>query len=504
MTNNTNKSISKITLFSTGFSGVIAGSLLSGGLSFVSAATNSNNANNPKVPAIVERAETGTSKSTIADKLSTDFINVAKNVTPSIVTINSTKNIKQVSMQQRFFDSQGDEYNQGYPQQMQKQQSLGSGVIVDKLGIILTNNHVVEGADEISVTLQDKRKFKAKVLGTDPKTDLAVIKIEKADNLPVAKLGDSNKVSVGEWVLAIGNPLGLSSSVTSGIISAKGRDHVGIVDFENFLQTDAAINPGNSGGALVNLQGEVIGINTAIASKTGGYMGIGFAIPSTMAQKIMSELISKGKITRGFLGIQIQDINDSFARSLKLPNDTKGIIVGKIEHGSPAEKAGLKPYDIISELNDTAVEDVSAFRNAIASEEPGKKVNLAIIRDGKKMNISVGLGELEKKIAKAQIKPKLNSTDKLGFQVEPLTPEMLSQLNINQDVAGVIVSNVKNDSTASEAGLERGDIIQEANRNSINSEEDFNHATNNLNSGDSVLLKVIRQNSPILLALTIK
>jgi serine protease Do len=505
------KYIPNLMLFSTGLTGVITGALLTGSLNLAVANTyDSLTSKVAQTPAVVERAESGVSKTDIADKLSMDFINVSKNVTPAVVTITSSRMVKQPAMNQelfndprfrRFFEQQGGNFQQ--PQE-QKQQGLGSGVIINKDGTILTNNHVVEGADDISITLQDKRKFKAKVIGTDPKTDLAVIKIEKGQNLPVAKLGDSNKLAVGEWVLAIGNPLGLSSTVTSGIISAKGRDHVGIADFEDFIQTDAAINPGNSGGALVNLQGEVIGINTAIASKTGGYMGIGFAIPSSMAQKIMDQLISKGKVTRGFLGIQIQDISGPLAKSLNLKDDAKGIIVGRIEPGSPADKAGLKIYDVITGLNNQVVEDVTTFRNSIASQEPGKSVNLELLRDGRKINVSVNLAELDKKVAaRAEETSKTDYSDKLGFQVEPLTSDIVDQLNLKSNVSGVIVSGVKNNSSASEAGLERGDIIQEANRYKIADKDDLTRSTASLKPGDSVLLKVLRGDSSMLLAFTL-
>ncbi|MFN4150959.1 MAG: trypsin-like peptidase domain-containing protein, partial [Candidatus Sericytochromatia bacterium] len=273
-----NKYLLGATIVSFSASCMLAGAL------FVSSFNANATLANISTPSVIERNTIGISKTDIADKLSNDFINVSKDITPAVVTIASTKIVRQNNNFEnealndpyfrRFF---GIPDNGNQQEQKSKEQSLGSGVIVDDKGLILTNNHVISGADEIKVTLTDKRVFKAKIIGTDPSSDIAVIKLENANNLPIARLGDSNKLSVGEWVLAIGNPLGLSSTVTSGIISAKGRSNVGVTDFENFIQTDAAINPGNSGGALVNLQGEVIGINTAIASKTGGYMGIGFA-----------------------------------------------------------------------------------------------------------------------------------------------------------------------------------------------------------------------------------
>lgn len=374
--------------------GFLAGTTISGNPLFVNKA----NASDGK-SAIETTYKAG--PAVTANKLSEDFISVAKNVTPAVVTIYSTKIVRNQNQNmpddpflRQYFGSRG------MPQQQDStSQGLGSGVIISSDGIVLTNNHVIAGADSIVVTLSDKRKYKAKIIGADPRTDVAVIKIIDGKNLPLAQLGDSKDLSVGEWVLAIGNPLGLSSTVTSGIISAKGRDHVGITDFEDFIQTDAAINPGNSGGALVNLKGEVIGINTAIASKTGGYMGIGFAIPSNMARKVMSELISKGKVTRGYLGIQIQDLDENLAKNLRLNDSASGIVIGEIVKNSPADIGGLQKYDIIESVNGNDVSDATAFRNTVAANEPGDSITLKVLRDGRKINIKVRLGELENKVA---------------------------------------------------------------------------------------------------------
>lgn len=497
-----------VSLFSTGLSGVLIGYFLlhNPSINEIKAF-----ADDKPAPVITEKEPV---KTDIAERLSKDFIAVSKNVTPAVVSIYSTKIIKQKVEQPDFFDDPffkrffdvPDNHRQQDKEQEYKQQGLGSGVIVDNDGTILTNNHVVEGADEISVTLTDKRKFKAKVLGTDPKSDVAVIKLQKADNLPTAKLGDSSKLSVGEWVLAIGNPLGFSSTVTAGIISAKGRANVGITDFEDFIQTDAAINPGNSGGALVNLQGEVIGINTAIASKTGGYMGIGFAIPSNMAKKVMNDLITKGKVSRGWLGIQIQDMNENLAKGLKLKENNKGIIVSDVVKDSPAERYGLKRYDVIVSLNGNEVTDVNSFRNTIASTEPGKTVKIGVMRDGKVENLEIKLSEIAntKKAAKEEENSKPMNSEKLGFEIEPITPDLRNQLQLDRSIKGVVVSNVASSGNASDAGLMRGDIIQEVNRSKISSDDDFYHALKNIKSGDSVLLKVLRNNSNILIAFTVQ
>ncbi len=513
-----NKIALNLALFSTAFTGVLVGALVVNKPNMeVNSTSYAADKSLTKI-AINEKSHISHIKTDTADKLSRDFITISKNVTPAIVAIHSTKIVKQKSNYHEFMDDpylrrffgnpnnpNGRRFNPD-DDQGSREQGLGSGVIIDKQGIILTNNHVVEGADEISVTLPDKRKYKAKIVGTDPKTDVAVIKLEKASNLPSAKLGDSTKLEVGEWVLAIGNPLGLSSTVTSGIISAKGRADVGVADFEDFIQTDAAINPGNSGGALVNLDGEVIGINTAIASKTGGYMGIGFAIPSNMAKKVMNDLVNKGKVSRGFLGIQIQNMNESIAKRLKLDDSSKGIIVGEVTKGSPAEKSGIQPYDAIIELNGNTVYDVSSFRNTIASNDPGQIVKLGIIRDGKRINASIKLAELDtNKIASANVGDQAQETESplnLGFNVESITKEMLKELGINKTVKGIIVTSIDPSSTAAESGLGRGDIIQEMNRVKIVTESDYNKVAKEIKKGDSVLLKVLRNGQPLLLAFT--
>ncbi|MFN4152086.1 MAG: PDZ domain-containing protein, partial [Candidatus Sericytochromatia bacterium] len=327
------------------------------------------------------------------------------------------------------------------------------------------------------------------------------------NNLPFAKLGDSNKISVGEWVLAIGNPLGLTSTVTSGIISAKGRADVGVADFEDFIQTDAAINPGNSGGALINLRGEVIGINTAIASRTGGYMGIGFAIPSNMAKKIMNDLVTKGKVSRGFLGIQIQDMNENFAKSLKADNANKGIVVVDVFKDSPAEKSGMERYDVILELNSKEVTSVSSFRNQIASMNPGESAKLLVLRDGKKINVEIKLSELDstKLDNKDQAQSKIDTgvLQKLGFKAEELNKGIKEQLGLDKNIYGLVIYEVNPSSNASEAGVSKGDIIQEINRKKVVTKKDFEKALSELKSGDSVLLKVLRGKGSLLIAFTL-
>lgn len=505
-----------VALFSTGLSGVLVGALI---INKPILNMDSSFASNKALIALQDGSNNGSvssniTSSDIAERLSQDFIKISKEVTPAVVSIYSTKivknnykynNIPDDPFLKKFFDIPG---HRGLDDEASKQQGLGSGVIVDPNGIILTNNHVIAGADDINVTLSDKTTYKAKVIGTDPKTDVAVIKIEKVKGkLPYAKLGDSNKLSVGEWVLAIGNPLGLTSTVTSGIISAKGRADVGVADFEDFIQTDAAINPGNSGGALINLKGEVIGINTAIASRTGGYMGIGFAIPSNMAKKIMNDLVTKGKVSRGFLGIQIQDMNENFAKSLKAESSNKGIVVVDVFKDSPAEKSGMERYDVILELNGKEVTSVSSFRNQIAGMNPGEATKLLVLRNGKKLNVEIKLSELDatKLEGQKQGDSKIDTgvLEKLGFKAEELDSEIKSQLGLDKNTYGLIVYEVSPSSNASEAGLSKGDVIQEVNRKKISNKKDFDKALSELKSGDSVLLKVLRGKGSLLIAFTL-
>src|SRR4030065_2270851 len=327
----------------------------------------------------------------ILSKTNNAMVEVVAAVKPSVVNISSTKTIKQQGMRspfskdpflKRFFN---DEFKFFETPREYKQSGLGSGVIVDKDGYILTNNHVVKDADEIKVKLSDEREFNGKVIGVDPKTDLAVIKID-SNHLPVIKVGDSDKLHVGETIIAIGNPFGLSHTVTSGIVSATGRANVGIADYEDFIQTDAAINPGNSGGALVNIRGELVGINTAIFSTTGGYQGIGFAIPSSMAKVVMESLIKKGKVIRGWLGVTIQPLNPDLVKQFNL-GDKKGALIGDVVEDSPAEKAGIERGDVIVEFDGKKVDDATNLRNMVANTLPNKEVMITIIRDGKPITV---------------------------------------------------------------------------------------------------------------------
>ncbi len=331
-----------------------------------------------------------------AKDLSQAFRHVAKSIRPAVVSISSVRRIVPAALQRQF----GRDVPGGIPKGAFEQRGLGTGVVVSEDGYILTNNHVVRAADEVNVTLSDSRILSAKVVGTDAKTDLAVLKIDTS-GLSFAKLGDSDAIDVGEWALAIGSPFGLAQTVTAGIISAKGRSNVGITDYEDFLQTDAAINPGNSGGPLVNLDGQVIGINTAIASRSGGYMGIGFAIPSNLARPVMQSIIKDGHVKRGWLGVAIQDLTKDLADSLQL-DSRDGVLVGNVIAGSPADEAGLQSGDIILRFGGKPPRTANQLRNAVAATAPDTETVVALFRDGKTRTLKVVIGWLENSLNRKQ------------------------------------------------------------------------------------------------------
>ena len=395
------------------------------------------------------------------------FQHIAAEVRPAVVHIVAKKKIATPTRQhpllqdpffRRFFGPQTPPQQQQRPERQQSGQ--GTGFIISSEGYILTNHHVAGDADEIEVTLSDGREFYGEVVGTDSKTDVALIKINAPD-LTVLKMGSSQDARIGEWVMAIGNPFGLSQTVTAGIISATGRSSVGIVDYENFIQTDAAINPGNSGGPLVNLRGEAIGINTAIFSKSGGYMGIGFAIPIDMVKNIYGQLRDYGSVSRGFLGVQIQDLDGDLAASFGLEN-TDGIIIAQVSPDSPAEDGGLQGGDLVVQLNGQMVKDVASFRNAIALTTPGTEVHLEIQRDGETRSMAVTLGTLpgEERIAGGSgTSPAIHQS---GLTLKTLTPALAQQFEVETD-GGVIITDVKQDSPAAIAGLRPGMLISHVN-----------------------------------------
>lgn len=449
-------------------------------------------------------------------QLDESFVQVAEKVTPAVVNINSTKKetssgggaeMDQFFRNHPFKEFFGDEFfkkfkkGPGEGRGEMRPQGMGSGVIVSADGLILTNSHVVKDADEIKVNLSDKRSFNAKVIGADPESDIALIKIE-ATGLPIAELGDSNKLRVGEIVFAIGNPFGLNRTVTSGIVSATGRTNVGIIDYEDFIQTDAAINPGNSGGPLVNIEGRVIGINTAIASRSGGYQGIGFAIPSNSAKLIMDDLQKGGKVRRGLLGVNIQDMNDSLAKSFGR-NDSEGALVSQVIEGSPAEKAGIKSGDIILKFNGQPVSGAAQLKNLVGREKPGSDAKLSIFRDKKVLDMNLKIAErTQKAVAAATQSPTGDTSNELGVEIEKVPASMAGKLELKEG-EGILVKDISPDGAGSKIGLKSGDVILEVDGKVVNDVAAFNKAVAEAKNNKIIRLKVQRNNGKIFLAGTL-
>lgn len=429
-------------------------------------------------------------------QISKGFSNVAKDATPAVVYIESQGAIekpeKPVAKKGPFenpFDYFGDDFFNrffGFPfehkQQSKSETVRGSGFLVSEDGYIVTNNHVVEKAEKVNVTLSNGKKLVASVVGSDPKTDIAVIKIE-GNNYTFLKFGDSDALEVGDWAIAIGNPFGLQTTVTVGVVSAKGRNQLHIADFEDFIQTDAAINPGNSGGPLLNVESEVIGVNTAIVSGSGGYMGIGFAIPSNMAKQIMNQLIKEGQVTRGFLGVTLQPIDSELASFYKFKGD-QGALVTDIVKGSPADIGGLKQEDIILSYNDIKVESLSTFRNYVSLMSPGSKLKLKVIREGKEIELQMTITKLSEEISGPN-----TLYQKLGLQVQELTAELADKFGLS-DKKGVVISQVLPNSPADEANLRAGCMILAVNRKKVTTMNEFTEAMNEAAKDDRVLLMV--------------
>ena len=438
------------------------------------------------------------------------FVEVAKHVTPAVVNI-TTVMAEKVSdgrsssdelrdrMEEFFgkpFDPQGRGQNPWEHRGPQKGQ--GSGVIISSDGYILTNNHVIAKAREVTVTLPDKREFKGKIIGADPKSDLAVVKIN-VTNLPAVSWGDASKLQVGEYVLAVGNPFGLNSTVTLGIVSAVGRGHMGITQYEDFIQTDAAINPGNSGGALVNTSGELVGINTAIFSQTGGYQGVGFAVSTTMAKPIYESLVKTGKVVRGYLGIGLQDLSQDLAKSFSLKN-TKGALVSDVKEDSPADQAGLKQGDVILNYQGTTVDDGVALQRLVTRTPVGSKVPVRVVRDGKERELTVRIGEQPEQEKVAKVDGGETDYALAGLAIEDLDQNTARELGIKGKFQGVIVTRVEPDSGAEKAGLVPGDIIREINRKPVKSVKDFENVSSDVKKGDSILILINRRGNALFLS----
>ncbi len=446
------------------------------------------------------------------------FVQIAESATPSVVTIFTEKTVnRRVGSPFDFFgrsfdDFFGRQFNDFFdtpessPRKGHKQvlEGIGSGVVVTADGYILTNNHVIDNADVVYIRTFDNRKIDAKVIGKDSKTDLAVIKVNAKDLKPIL-IGDSDKLRVGEWVIAIGSPLGenFARTVTQGIVSAKGRANVGLADYEDFIQTDAAINPGNSGGPLVNINGELVGINTAIASRTGGFEGIGFAVPSNMARKVMTALITTGKVTRGYLGVSIQNIDENIAKAMHLKAG-EGALVGTVVDGSPAAKIGIKTGDVILDFNDIKVKSSIELRNAISSHSPGEMVKFRVLRNGAIKLYQVRLEEQPaRNVAAATDEEQEKIPAVFGFRAEELTAMTAKKLNLNPGAGKVVITAIEPASNAYLAGLRTGDIILTLNRQNITSFASFSVLVNNIKSGDLLFMLVERRGNKIYFAFNV-
>jgi serine protease Do len=429
-----------------------------------------------------------------------DFANLAKKIGPSVVNVSTTQVRKGVQNRPSPFG--GDDPTSQFwerffggrvPRGPQRQTGLGSGFIIDGNGTILTNYHVVDSAQKIAVTLSDGKNYDAKVIGKDQKSDIAVIKIDAGRDLPAVTFGDSDRLEVGEWVMAIGNPFGLDHTVTSGIVSAKGR-HIGAGPYDNFIQTDASINPGNSGGPLINLRGEVVGINTAIFSQSGGNIGIGFAIPTNSVKELLPQLKDKGKVVRGYLGTTVQKVTPEIADSLGL-KQSKGALVAEVQKGSPAERAGVKLGDIIIEFDRKEIKDSTELPALVARVTPGTTVQVKILRDGKEVTTPLTVGEMKENEVVAAM-----PEGDLGLTVQPVTPEIAQNLGLDR-AEGLVITLVTPGSAADEAGLRAGDVIAQVNRRPVKNLAEYNREIARSEKGKSVLFLVRRGQSSLFLAL---
>lgn len=432
-----------------------------------------------------------------------DFVVLAKKMKPIVVNVSTTQ-VSEAQGPQEFGNPFGedDPFNDFWrrffggpvPRGPQRQRSLGSGFIIDADGSILTNNHVVENAQKIVVKLADDQEYEAKVIGRDPKTDIAIIRINAKTNLTAAALGDSDRLEVGEWVVAIGNPFGLDSTVTSGIVSAKGR-HIGQGPYDNFIQTDASINPGNSGGPLINLKGEVIGINTAIFSRSGTNIGIGFAIPINLVKELLPQLRGKGKVTRGYLGVLIQKVTPDIAESLGMDKGY-GALVANVSKDGPAERAGVKVGDVIVEFDGKEIRDSGDLPIIVARTAVDKKVRMKVLRDKKEVFLTVSVGELKEEEVAAAVPEK----GELGMTVQRLTPQMAESLGLEK-TDGVVVTAVEPGSAADEAGIRPRDVILEVDRKPIRNLDEYKKSIAGIRKGKGVLFLVRRGESTLFLAL---
>ncbi|MEX2368224.1 MAG: Do family serine endopeptidase [Balneolaceae bacterium] len=434
------------------------------------------------------------------------IVNIADRTNPTVVTITTrqTVRVRQRSPFSLFFDDPRFDREREF-----QREGLGSGVIVSSDGYIITNNHVIEGADEINVRMYDGEEVETEVIGTDPATDVAILKVNRND-LPAIPLGDSDQLRVGELVLAIGSPLNqqFAHTVSMGIVSAKGREGLGLTSYENYIQTDAAINPGNSGGALINSEGQLIGINTAIASRSGGNQGIGFAIPVNMAKMVMESILEDGRVIRGYLGItQGGMVDEVMARALEL-DENFGVVIGSVQPDGPADEAGLREGDVILRKDGEPIRDWSAFRMNIANSEPGSDVELEVFRDGERLSVTVTLDEFptDETVASVPDDQRQGLEDQLGFRVEDLTDEIRSQLNLDTRVDGAVVTDIQRGSGAYRQGLRQGDVITQVQNQPVTGSDEFYSAMESLISAgrDVALLRITRGSQNMFVAFEIR
>jgi serine protease Do len=436
------------------------------------------------------------------------YVQIAQKVSPAVVRVSSVKTVTESApedMEPFLRQFPFLPFGQDLPKQFRhhphsRQMLMGSGFIVSPDGLIMTNNHVVKDMKDIKVTLTGKREYKAKLIGADPESDIALIKID-AKNLPTVTWGPSSKLHVGEIVLAIGNPFGLSGTVTKGIVSAMGRTNVGIIGYEDFIQTDAPINPGNSGGPLVNIHGEVVGITTAIATQSGGYMGVGFAIPSDSAKMVMEQLLKHGKVERGLLGVNIQDVTEALAQSFGR-QDTNGALVSQVVPGGPADKAGVKSGDIILEFNGTPVESAAQLKNIVGQTKVGSSVKVGVWRDKKPLTLNVTIGERTPQ-ALAAGSQKAETSSELGLTVEKVPAEAASKMGLKDDV-GLMVKEMKPDGRGASMGLKKGDVILEVDGSVIKNVSEFTAKVEEAKKNGVIRLMIQRGSATIFLAENLK